>query len=470
MSSFSLFQQLNNPVLWGLLMGLLLRSLHPGDSDSLKHLTSENAEQAEVLETNNEIPIIKEETNAKESKDSDQKKEDAKETKFVRPRFVKDELNISKSILVAVIKDKEGKTSLTDHFLTKQNVYNYTLDHFVSDTLFFGNFTQGEASANSARVRLSKNSVLEALKEICRTYLDHYQLFYLVPSTAVINGRNLKKYTDTLDPFQQIYTGRSSGLAGSHCSLESGILLSRAVLKEVGREVEWCLRNAHSYDDSENLDTCISYSAKFKCQEKNPFVPYQAIRYSPALLQDSIIHSKAILYYGVMDRKSEQHLMQDLNEYNEEFYGAKVVTLESSLISFTNSSQLENGNRQNHSWPLGSSYEFRSKDRFDRDNFLMFNKTHSANNNDYDIFSSLRTLEVNVASNMMNLCVASSPSSHEIEYSRGWMKLDATRGLDFLFDIRAHKSGQKSFLGKTCNAVKELARPQVMKLNILEAG
>ena len=131
-------------------MGLLLRGLfHTGKE---QHLKSEVEVQQEVLETNNEL-LIQSEINAKEEKKDDTKKVETKETKFIRPRFVKDELNISKSILVAVIKGSEGKTGLADHFLMKQNVYNYTLEHYVSDTLFFANFTAGEASANSVSVR-----------------------------------------------------------------------------------------------------------------------------------------------------------------------------------------------------------------------------------------------------------------------------------------------------------------------------
>ena len=79
--------------------------------------------------------------------------------------------------------------------------------------------------------------------------------------------------------------------------------------------------------------------------------------------------------------------MQHLNTYNEELYEARVVTLENSLVKFTNSSQLEYAHRRNHSWPLASFDKFISKDRFDRDNFIMFNKSHFANKNDLEIFS-----------------------------------------------------------------------------------
>lgn len=450
MSPHCIVQRLSSPLLWGLLAGLLLRALHHTEN----HLENREGKVVQMYQVNKEMVV--------DTESQSKKQKEGEEVKFVRPRFVKDELNITKRILVAVMEDSSGKRSLRENFLLQENVYNWTMEKYVSDTFFFTNFTKEEAAQHPSKVRLAKNSVLEVIREITVTHLDQYHLFYIIPSTAVINGRNLKQYIDNIDPFEQVYVGIISGLVSSRCSLQSGVLLSRLVLTEVAKHLDWCFRNSLSHDESQNLDTCISYAAKLKCQDPSITFPYQVERFSPASLQKSDLHNSTVLYHGINDKTSEKLLLQDLNIFNQKLYESQAAELEVSLVKLANSSKL--GNEPVSSWPLGSMPKFGSTERFDRDNFLHFNKTHVANKNDYDIFSSLNSLEQSEMSRILSLCSSLDPGSPESNLDRGWLKMDATRGLDYILETEPGKGGDKMSGGPWCSATRELARPQVIQM------
>eukprot|EP00092_Neocalanus_flemingeri_P016071 GFUD01017395.1.p1 GENE.GFUD01017395.1~~GFUD01017395.1.p1 ORF type:complete len:741 (-),score=176.09 GFUD01017395.1:98-2320(-) len=360
------------------------------------------------------------------------------EKTFVRPRFVKDELNITKRLLVAILADNENQRN-------QENLFNWTLQSYVSDIIYFGNFSHGdELSPN-----VGLPDILDILRQISTHHLHHYQLFYIIPSSAAIHAKNIKHFTNPLSPSDLIYAGQKSSLTGT-CDLQAGILLSRTLLQQVMDQMEWCLRNKVSYDQSQNLQNCIFHTTKVKCQDPFEQFPYQAQKYNPSFTH----FDDALLFYGATNPANKNTLLHFLNVHNEKMFDSDVEKLETRVISFMNSSKYE----MNINWPTGSNQKFQSNDRFDRDVFLHFNETHQLDENDYDAATVLDADQTKDIQEILNKCNLQSS-----DFTSGWKKVDATRGMDYVLEA-SQKSTEKRVATKKCLAVRELANPEIVPM------
>ena len=70
-----------------------------------------------------------------------------------------------------------------------------------------------------------KTDILDIIKQLESPPLSNYQLYYLLPDTALVVARNLKKFTDPIITPDLTYSGLKS--SQDTCQLESGILISR---------------------------------------------------------------------------------------------------------------------------------------------------------------------------------------------------------------------------------------------------
>lgn len=50
--------------------------------------------------------------------------------------------------------------------------------------------------------------------------------------------------------------------------IDAGILLSNSVVQAMKANLDWCINNAISDDNSENLGRCIHHSINLECQEE----------------------------------------------------------------------------------------------------------------------------------------------------------------------------------------------------------
>ena len=300
---------------------------------------------------------------------------------------------------------------------------------------------------------MSQNSglpdILEILRQISTQHINHYQLFYIIPSSAAIHAKNLKHFTDPLSPSDLVFAGKKSSLTGT-CDLQAGVLLSRNLIKQVMNQMEWCLRNKVSYDQSQNLENCIFHATKVKCHD--PFVksPYQAQKYNPSFTT----FDNALLFYGAANNAAKNVLLHNLNVDNENMFDSDVKILETHVSSFINSSKY----KMNENWPTGSNPKFKSSDRFDRDVFLHFNQTHQLDENDYDTATKVDDDHTKEIQEILKQCNIQSS-----DFTSGWKKVDATRGMDYVLEL-SQKSSEKRLSSKSCLAVRELANPEIVPM------
>ena len=114
--------------------------------------------------------------------------------------------------------------------------------------------------------------------ELSSKYLAQYQLFYIIPSSSALHGKNVAEFTSSLTSSDLVYTGMRSPNTGA-CDIQAGILLSKEVIKQMMSSMEWCTRNMVSYDQSQNLQNCVFFATKAKCQDLYQESPYNAQKY-----------------------------------------------------------------------------------------------------------------------------------------------------------------------------------------------
>jgi len=419
----------SSPFLLGLLMGFML------------HLYSWEVEQGGVTEG---IVVLPKQTEDKEqlipptiNKETKAKKEGS-EKSFVRPRFVKDELNITKRILVVVLSEE-------NNLKNQENLFNWTLQSYVSNVIYLNNNSQGE-KLNQDRGQLD---ILEVVRQISVQHLNSYQLFYIIPGSSAIHARNLKHFTDPLKTSDFVYSGQKSTSTGT-CSLDSGILLSRHLIEQVMNQMEWCLRNRVRYDQSQNLQNCIVHATKEKCHDPYQETTYNAEKYNPSFTP----FENPLLIYGATTAANKNALLHKLNVHNKKIFDSDVKNLETYVSSFMNSSKYV----MTANWPVGSNQKFKSNDRFDHDVFLHFNQTHQFDENDYDTATKLDDNHTKDIQEILDQCNILSS-----DFTSGWKKVDATRGMDYVIEA-SQKSNEKKMSNIKCLAVRELANPEILPM------
>ena len=372
-------------------------------------------------------------------------KNQEKEKTFVRPRFVKDELNITKRLLVVVLSDGE-------HLKDKDNLFNLTLQPYVSDITYLeNNVKKTEESPKESLDRSNQNeeslpNILDIVKEISSKYLAQYQLFYIIPSSSALHGKNVAEFTSSLSSSDLVYTGMKSPITGA-CDIQAGIMLSKEVIKQMMSSMEWCTRNMVSYDQSQNLQNCVFFATKAKCQDPYQESPYNAQKYQ----QSSNSYNSPLLIYGARTTEEKSNLLYELNLHNEEDLNKDVRHLETKIRAFINSSKYDIV----VDWPTGSNQKFKTTDRYDRDVSISFNQTHQLSENDDEPETKLNGDHTKDMQEILKQCNVQSTDFHA-----GWKKMDATRGTDYILDVT-----KRSSLGiRNCLAVRELANPEIVPM------
>merc|ERR1719244_2037384 len=218
-------------------------------------------------------------------------------------------------------------------------------------------------------------------------------------------------------------------------------MLSKEVIKQMMSSMEWCTRNMVSYDQSQNLQNCVFFATKAKCQDPYQESPYNAQKYQ----QSSNSYNSPLLIYGASTTQEKSKLLYELNLHNEEDLNKDVRHLETKIRAFINSSKYDIV----VDWPTGSNQKFKTTDRYDRDVLISFNQTHQLSENDYEPETKLNSYHTKDIQEILKQCNVQSTHFHA-----GWKKMDATRGTDYILDV----TQRSSFGTRNCLAVRELAK------------
>jgi len=422
---------LTSPFVLGILIGLLLNiCVRPKDEainfeDSIP-IAAEIRNVVEIVDSGH--------PNAEVSKEESKKEEDSKEKIFVRPRFVKEELNITKKLLVVVLAESDWSGDLQ-----MKKYYNMTLQPHLTEVTFLDKSTSG------------KTDILEVLKHIGESHLSGYQLYLIIPNTALVVARSLARMTEAMVSTRDVYMGQvREGDQETVCQLQSGLLISQTIIRASLANMDWCYRNKISYDQSLNLQNCVFHSSKVKCGNSEGSVPYSSVQYKPELSG----YQAAMSVSNIPSELNMKMMMKNIKLDEMKYFDGELSKLEEDLESLINTSKYDIAS----GWPLGSVQNFKSWDRFDLGIYHYFNQTHQFFKDDYDSATKVGERHQEDVGDLLNLC-----NLQPEDFSAGWSRLDATRGSDMILEV-SHKANDRKLSSRKCQVVKELANPEIVQM------
>ena len=204
------------------------------------------------------IPVVIDNHDKSEEEEKVEETEKKEEKIFVRPRFVKEELNITKKVLVVVMNSEDWMQSQI-----MMKFYNDSLRPHISDITWLERPSAGL-------------DILDVMKKIS-DLPSPYQFYMIVPSSTLVISRSLLSLLEPLSSSREVFLGEDVG--EGVCSVHSGLLLSHNLVMKMKDNMDWCYRNKVAYDQSLNLQNCIFNSAMAKCSSNT----YKSTQYTSQL-------------------------------------------------------------------------------------------------------------------------------------------------------------------------------------------
>ena len=398
---------LASPLLIGFLLGLCLHLLLPPHLHDDAHTPTEPPVQAagpgpqQQQDVPAPIPVAQQ------------------ESPVVRPRFVREEMNLTRRVLVAVWGGAPSQSY--------EALYNSSVE-------LSGSAELGEV------VFLPATNPLDLLEQL-EPRLVNYQLLLLLPHTTVPRAAVVASLTSQVaaSASGQVYRGVEVAGAGGRCDLHSGLLLGSALVRAGLAELAWCRRNSPAWDSALALHTCLG-RAGAQCSH------WHGYTVTPVTQPDQA----AAVITGLDSEQQRRTVLAMVNRELGQQLKEGVVGLEAAVAELHNSARppLEGAPPP---WPPASLPPLRSTDRFDMDVWRRSNGTHEFGREEGVAASPLSAREVGAGSALAGRC-----GSGEWGY-QAWTRVDHTRGEDRIL------LGQAS-PGAECRVVRELALPYIVPM------
>lgn len=94
----------------------------------------------------------------------------------------------------------------------------------------------------SSNVHPSPEDMFCLMSAIYEAYHFRYDWIVIVTNTTYLAINRLSTFLDKLDPNTPFYLGNPSR-SSDHCSMENGVVMSRAALRDITPHLSWCLRD-----------------------------------------------------------------------------------------------------------------------------------------------------------------------------------------------------------------------------------
>ncbi|KAF2882280.1 hypothetical protein ILUMI_23900 [Ignelater luminosus] len=349
--------------------------------------------------------------------------------KFVRPRYYSTELGIREKLFVGVLTSEDK--------INTQAIYiNKTITHVVDKVKFFITVRNKMKSTFNLTGIVGftdtrhKYRPFQVIKYIGDTFLQDYDYYFLMNDYNHLNVRKLKEIVEKISVSVDVYLGTIAE-DSSFCSLDAGILLSNSVVQAMKANLDWCINNAVSDDNSENLGRCVHHSINLECQEEiqGQSVPsyklkhFQLEKYLEKLTRRKDFNN-AVTIYPILQARDFYLLNAYFSRQRLEKLKAEINTLSKNL---------------NDSWPPGQKTGAKPATRFDLPPQLYFNMTHMFFPDD------LTNIRKHTAADYKDIQKIVETIKNKVlhennnfQYRRlvnGYRTFDLSRGMDYIMDI-----------------------------------
>ncbi|CAG5092026.1 Similar to CHPF: Chondroitin sulfate synthase 2 (Homo sapiens) [Cotesia congregata] len=390
--------------------------------------------------------------------------------RFTRPRYYFTELGIREKLFLGVLTDPE-------HLHSRGVTFNKTVGQFIEKIRYFITISGSENGNKKPNVSLSgivgftdTRKILKpfhVVKYIIDNYLEEYDYYYIVKDTSYVNARQLMNLVESFSVGinKDIYLGvpisektlESSNYISDNlinfCSLDAGIIISNSIMRQLKKNLDWCVKNTFLYsssDDDVNFGRCLYYTTKTPCNNK-------LFRSNQVFLSKKIpaeINLTNLTSYFLDDLVSVYPILDPKVIYKLHAYAAarELKRIEDEIIKLRNeissSAHLSPTNKTTSSWPVGISPGNKAPGRFDILRWNFFNETHIFMETDFDNVTPLvgsKKLEVDFILKTAKKLIKEKYDG-KFKYEKlvnGYMKFDASRGMDYILDLRFEDGNNK---------------------------
>ncbi|CAB0029709.1 unnamed protein product [Trichogramma brassicae] len=409
---------------------------------------------------------------------------------FIRPRYYSTELGIREKLFVGILTSPE--------FLHSRAVaLNKTITHLVDKIRYFVSIpeaTKPNVSLPGIVGFTDTKSILQpfhTLKYITDNYLEDYDYYFFIKDTAYVNARLLVEFVNKISVSQDIYMGVPSK-NGAHCSLgnifislikinmliinlllfylDSGILLSNSIIKNVKNNLDWCVKTTYSSLDDVNFGRCITHSTGLHCSNEIQEQVYHSIKLNTTInynenlseISENKDFLKSITIYPLYDHLAIYNL--NINNAKMEL---KKVQEEMDLIrkNIIKTFEFTPKNKFDLTWPIGNQPRNKAFNRFDILRWTYFNQTHVFLNDD---FGTVKEFDENQKEDINSVIHETVEKVRNINNGlkfrkvvNAYWKFDSSRGIDYLFDFEFITTSGK-IINKRIEVCKPLGKVEIL--------
>ncbi|XP_021935105.1 chondroitin sulfate synthase 2 isoform X3 [Zootermopsis nevadensis] len=238
--------------------------------------------------------------------------------------------------------------------------------------------------------------------------------------------------------------------------------------------LDWCVKNAFSYSDDDNLGRCILHATAISCQES--IQGYALTSYTldrtfnmeddiQRLARDSRFDSALTLY-----PVQEPNILFQLHAY---FCKVGLVHKEQAITTLHNSlvnmSELTPGGRNSVTWPVGSPSGNVPTNRFDVLRWDYFTDTEIYLHSDFSNVKKLDGADKTDIQYVMNASIKQMEAEwgEHLQYRHlinGYRRFDPSRGMDYRLDLAFRDTTTGQEVHKRVEVCKPLGRVEVVPM------
>ncbi|PSN43934.1 Chondroitin sulfate synthase 2 [Blattella germanica] len=392
-----------------------------------------------------------------------------------RPRYYSTELGIREKLFIGILSSQ--------HDVSGRGVaMNKTIAHLVDKVMFFIDapgprklnisLPGGIVGFTDSRKILKP---FHMLKYITDNFLDEFDFYFLVKDTTYIKARHLYEMVQGISVSEDVHAG--NGKKDEHtsfCSLDAGLLLSNSVIRKVKSALDWCVKNAFSDSDDDNLGRCILHATSISCQES-----IQGHTFSSYVLDDGFSieddmqkitkdqkFDSALTVYPIQDQTViflfHAYFCKVALAHNKQ----DIATLRNSLM---NMSALTPGGKDSVSWPVGNPPGNIPGSRFDVLKWDYFTETEIYLDSDFSTVKKLEGADKNDVQYVLNATIKRMEAEYggHLQYRRlvnGYRRFDPSRGMDYRLDLAFRDTTTGKEVHKRLEVCKPLGRVEVVPM------
>ncbi|XP_071454752.1 chondroitin sulfate synthase 2 [Hetaerina americana] len=402
---------------------------------------------------------------------------------LIRPRYYSTELGIREKLFVGILTSRQN---IFSHAVA----VNKTVAHIVDKIMFFTD------SPGPLKLNISMPGILgfadtrkilkpfHAFKYVMDNLLDEFDFFYFVNDKSYIKARKLYETVGRISVSKEVHmgTGRPGGHS-AYCSLDAGLLLSHSVMLQIRDGLDWCVKNAFSDSNDDNIGRCILHSSGIPCTQNAYGEVYHSLHLSNGediendlenLIKLDKFHEALVIFPIPNDRVAYKlhayfsRIECEANE-NEIKRLKKLIDEESKAMISDGAYSKQSAASLSVTWPVGSQPGSQPNTRFDILPWEYFTTNAIYPDSDFSSARQLNGAELEDIQYIINTTAQYAEEQYQgrLRFRRlvnGYRRFDPSRGMDYVVDLTFRDTSSGLELQKRFEVAKPLGAAEMVPM------